>query len=538
MYRVITQLSQLCIALLAMAWMLMSVNVGVAQNAQASVEQWGMYELTLAGPADGNPFVDVTLTARFVQGDRTITVPGFYDGDGAYRIRFMPPTQGAWQYSTAANRDALNGKSGELTVGPPTAGNHGPVQVVNTYHFAYADGTPYKQLGTTCYVWNHQDEALQRRTLETLAKAPFNKIRFCVFPKRYDWNRNEPIFYPYEGTPPNLWKKDRFNPRFFQHLERCITELQQLGIEADIILLHPYDGNHWGFDRMTAEEDDRYLRYVVSRLAAYRNVWWSLANEYDFMKEKQESDWVRFGEIVHHQDPFHHLLSIHNGTRIFNHTLPWITHASIQNGSAVEDAARAVLYRDVYRKPVVFDEVKYEGDIPRRWGNLSAEELVHRFWEGTIAGTYVGHGETYLSDDDILWWSKGGVLKGQSPARLAFLRDVLEQSPAAGIEPIDKWQNPEFAGQSSEYYLIYFGTAAPKTWEFKLPSKATPNGEMPTDGMKFTAEILDTWQMTTTPVADSFTLAKRDDYFFGDKDGRTLELPGKPYVAIRLKRSE
>jgi acyl transferase domain-containing protein len=40
---------------------------------------------------------------------------------------------------------------------------------------------------------------------------------------------------------------------------------------------------------------------------------------------------------------------------------------------------------------------------------------------GTIAGTYVGHGETYKSDDQILWWSKGGVLKGQIPARLAFL---------------------------------------------------------------------------------------------------------------------
>jgi len=39
--------------------------------------------------------------------------------------------------------------------------------------------------------------------------------------------------------------------------------------------------------------------------------------------------------------------------------------------------------------------VKYEGDLPERWGDLSAEELVHRFWQGTIAGSYVGHGETY-----------------------------------------------------------------------------------------------------------------------------------------------
>ena len=73
-------------------------------------------------------------------------------------------------------------------------------------------------------------------------------------------------------------------------------------------------------------------------------------------------------------------------------------------------------------KPVVFDEIKYEGDIPLRWGNLSAEEMTHRFWECIIAGGSPGHGECYLSDDDVLWWSKGGVLKGESPARIAFLR--------------------------------------------------------------------------------------------------------------------
>src|SRR5262249_53510248 len=36
---------------------------------------------------------------------------------------------------------------------------------------------------------------------------------------------------------------------------------------------------------MPAAVDDRYVRYLVARLAAHRNVWWSLANEYDFMKE-------------------------------------------------------------------------------------------------------------------------------------------------------------------------------------------------------------------------------------------------------------
>ena len=35
-------------------------------------------------------------------------------------------------------------------------------------------------------------DAVQEQTLETLKKAPFNKIRMCVFPKDYAYNENEP----------------------------------------------------------------------------------------------------------------------------------------------------------------------------------------------------------------------------------------------------------------------------------------------------------------------------------------------------------
>ncbi len=505
--------------------------VANAQAAMDSVEQWGLFDISLKGPTNGNPFAEVRFGARFFQGEASRDVAGFYDGDGTYRVRFMPEKQGVWRYTTSSSAAALNGKSDQFTVTKPGANNHGPVRVRDTFHFAYADGTPFRQLGTTCYAWNHQGDALEAQTLNTLAASPFNKIRFCVFPKRYEWNTNEPPLYPFEGTPPHTWDFSRFNPAFFQHLEKRVLDLQRLGIEADIILFHPYDGGHWGFDRMTAADDDRYLRYVVTRLAAFHNVWWSLANEWDFMKEKHESDFVRFGEIVSSCDPCHHLLSVHNGTLLFNHTLPWITHASIQNGSAVEDAGRAVLYRDAYRKPVVFDEVKYEGNIPRRWGNISAEEHVFRFWQGTIAGTYVGHGETYLHPQDILWWSKGGVLKGQSPARLAFLKKVLDELPAEGIEPVDKWQDPRIGGQAGEFYLLYFGKEKPASWKFELPKAKLA------DGMKFKADILDTWNMTVTPVERAFTVRKKDGYVFEDKDGRSIELQGKPYIAVRIRRA-
>lgn len=75
------------------------------------------------------------------------------------------------------------------------------VRVANTWHLSCEDGTPYYSVGTTCYVWPWQDDAIIAQTLETLKNSAFNKIRFCVFPKHYDYNLREPRSYPYEGTP-------------------------------------------------------------------------------------------------------------------------------------------------------------------------------------------------------------------------------------------------------------------------------------------------------------------------------------------------
>ena len=129
------------------------------------------------------------------------------------------------------------------------------------------------------------------------------------------------------------------------------------------------------------------------------------------------------------------------------------------------------------------------------------------------------------------------MLKGESPARLAFLKKVLDAAPPEGIEPIDKWQDSPIGGQPGKYYLIYFGKTSPTNWVFQLPKP--PLGKLQSaDGLKFTAEILDAWNMTVTPVDGTFTLNKKSGYSFADRDGRSIALSGKPYIAIRIRRVE
>jgi len=456
----------------------------------ADVERWGVWETALDGPREGNPYLEVQLSATFSQERKRIEVPGFYAGEGVYRVRFSPPGEGEWRYETRSNRPELNARSGSFTAGRPSADNHGPVEVFETFYLRYADGSPYHQFGTTCYAWVHQTRALQLETLETLAASPFNKIRFCVFPKAYAYNENEPELFAFRKKGDGKFDFDRPDPAFWRHLEGRILDLQRLGIEADVILWHPYD--RWGFADMSDARDDRYLRYCVARLSAYRNVWWSLANEFDFLTNrpkghrgnKQMEDWDRFFQILAREDPHGRLRGIHNGRVWYDHTRKWVTHASLQTSNM----AGGVGYRTQYQKPVIYDECKYEGDIPQGWGNLKPREMTERFWLGTMSGCYVGHGETYRHSKDILWWSKGGVLHGESPPRIQWLADLMAQAPPFDeLEPLGDDQGRYLLAKPGQYYLLYCVDSRSQTVDLA--------GDRP-----YKVDIVDPWKMTALPL--------------------------------------
>jgi hypothetical protein len=158
--------------------------------------------------------------------------------------------------------------------------------------------------------------------------------------------------------------------------------------------------------------------------------------------------------------------------------------------------------------------------------------MVARFWHGTIDGTYVGHGETYMHPKDLLWWAKGGVLHGKSPARIRFLKKIIESSPTGYVEPVDKWNCVNMAGVKHKFYIVYFGRQKTKEWRFRIPRGGL---EMPV-GSKFKVEVIDTWRMTIKPVRGVFDTRKKDRYCYVAKENGIVRLPGRPYMAIRITR--
>lgn len=512
------------------------------------VERWGVFEFRTVGKTDGNPFEDYEITASFcfasesaesnTEHGKEVTVSGFYNGDGEYVVRFMPEQEGSYDF-TVSGSFSEKVYTGRFTATPPSEHNHGPLRVFRQRHFCYADGTPYYPFGTTCYAWVHQTQALQRKTLDTLKNSAFNKLRFCVFPKHYDYNYENPLTFPYEGTPcdttelnretmmrfteeksGNTWDFKRFRPEHFERLERRIAELCEMGIEADLILFHPYD--RWGFDGMGADNDDFYVRYVVARLAAYRNVWWSLANEYDYIKTKKREDWERIGSLIYRIDPYRRLCSVHNGPHFFDFTREWVTHCSCQGTDRYKATELTKELRDKYKKPVIWDEVLYEGNIELGWGNIGPEEMTRRFWEGTMRGGYVGHGETYLfaTDDSIdhatLWWSHGGELHGESPKRIRFLSKLMQELPAGtGLEAMPQYWDAVAATTDREekgVIFFYFSFLRPLYRDIYID-----------DETEYEVDVIDTWNMTIVPQ--------------GVFKGKfRVVVGGKPYMAVRMRR--
>lgn len=497
------------------------------------MKQYEMFELTFTGEPPQGSEADADVEAVFTCGSVNKKVKGFYAGNGIYKVRYLPRCCGNYTWKVYG---AVSGEGSEECV---KGEGHGLVQAEGC-HFRYEDGTAYVPFGTTIYALAHQEETLIRETMESLKTAPFNKVRHCVFPKSYEYNHNDPQYYPFQKDEAGKWDVSRPDYRFWDAFEKVIFELGEMDIQTDLILFHPYD--RWGFAAMSMEENEMYLRYAIRRLSAIPYIWWSMANEYDLCFAKSLDDWARIEEIIKEEDVYGHLLSNHYCMKFYDYTRENLTHCSMQNVLF----HKADKWMKEFNKPIVYDECCYEGNIHFSWGNISAAEMVHRFWCAYCIGSFATHGETYLSEDDVLWWSKGGTLKGKSPAKIAFLRGIIESLPSA-LEP---WEEPEyllygpdfndkvkdgenpfenlhasltemeddagalkdklFAGHcGEEAFIKYYGIHCPGRAYMILPEDRT-----------YKIEIIDTWNETRETVME------------GAKGIVWFDMPGKEKMAV------
>jgi Domain of unknown function (DUF5060)/Protein of unknown function (DUF4038)/Putative collagen-binding domain of a collagenase len=393
--------------------------------AQINVPQWTVHELTLrASGRYSHLYTDASVTATFRgPGGASKTVPGFWDGGSTFKIRFAPTIPGRWSWATTSSDPGLGGRSGTIQCTRPPPRKHGFLRRDSThpYSFVWDDGSRYFMWGQTYYdvLLNVMAHGRWKKGVDNSAAHHMNKIRLHVFAqKNYKPGVEEttyPQVIPYGGTFSNP-DREQLNIAYWRSLDEYVKYLDSRGMIADLIIFNPYGDNiMWG----TEPQDERYLRYVLARYAAFPHVIWCLCNEWNYTK-KPQAYFNTMGNIIRQEDPWMsdgdrlRALSIHQGTRIdFNYSgANWPVHAIIQYGVRNEETGAAgesangsrtkypngdqwgnagILYNLGHEMPVVNDEYGYIGENSPV--NLTRTQHRRAIWSIAAAGGYGSVGD-------------------------------------------------------------------------------------------------------------------------------------------------
>lgn len=118
--------------------------------------KWEKLNLSFTGPDlsedhTDNPFLNYRLQVTFTNGDRQITIPGFYAADGnaassgaqagnVWQVRFRPDREGLWTYAVSFRKGEHIAVSDDPSAGAPLAidGQEGTIEV--TAETSFPDG--------------------------------------------------------------------------------------------------------------------------------------------------------------------------------------------------------------------------------------------------------------------------------------------------------------------------------------------------------------------------------------------------------------
>lgn len=360
-----------------------------------------------SGKAYTDPFNEVELDVVFTdaQGHEQ-KVPAFWAGEQTWRIRYSPSTAGRFPYRTIASDTSnsdLHGRHGVLEVAAYQGENplrrHGPIRVAaDQRHFAHEDGKPFFWLGDTWWMGLcnrlHWPEDFQTLAADRVSKG-FTVIQIIagLYP-------DMPPFDPRGANEAGFpWTADfgRVNPQYFDAADLRIQHLIESGLTPCIVAC-------WGYflPMMGIPKIKKHWRYLIARWGAYPVVW-CLAGEgampYYLSKTPkadvaaQKQGWTEVARYVHSTDPYHHLVTIHNGRSevedpsVLDFDMLQTGHGDRKSIPSTEDHITSAQLKSP-RMPVLAGEVCYEGIL-----EASRQEIQRfMFWTCILNGA---GGHTY-----------------------------------------------------------------------------------------------------------------------------------------------
>ena len=278
-----------------------------------------------------------------------LTLPGFWDGDNVFIVRFAPTEYGIWDYTTRCDEDgSLAGKTGTVAAnqykGDLAIYKHGFVTTNGSKHFVYADGTPFFYLGDTH--WGMYTEEFDKpgdHAGNTGAESHFKYIVDKRVEQGFTVYQSEPIGTNADLTDGSLSARDaryfRQNDGYYQY----IAEKGLVHANAEFF----FAGNMTQKVANNAKYLEAISRYWVARYAAYP-VMWTLAQEIDndFYRERGDqkfydadsNPWVLVAEYIHKYDAYKHPLTGHQEN--VGHT----TVTGAGTGSSADNGGRSAFF--------------------------------------------------------------------------------------------------------------------------------------------------------------------------------------------------
>jgi hypothetical protein len=396
----------------------MAVALGALNAASAlEVPRWQTQDLTFKSTSKhDNPFM-VEFSAEVTgPGETHFGQLGFYDGEGAWKIRLAPNAPGKWSIRTVSNDPQLNGKTvGDiLCVEQKNPRVHGGLLVdpEHPHHFVREDGTRFFYSGFECdWLFALElaacDPKLPQTTilLDKLVAHNFNVVYMNTYAHTgFRRSGQQPNFAPPAkyawGGSNEQPDHSMLNLPFWQHYDRVIQAMWERGLEAHI-MIKVYN-KHVTWPKIGSPEDDMFFKNVLARYAPFCNVHW------DFSKESNNEKNLEYKlgrmALIRKYDPYRRQLTTHTDHTDYPQYIGVLDYRTDQNHTNFHKTALRQRASEPW--PIVNSEYGYEqgalGPEDKTYGVAQdAVTVFKRAWEVYMAGAYGAYYYTYTSWDVV-----------------------------------------------------------------------------------------------------------------------------------------
>jgi hypothetical protein len=480
------------------------------------VPRWQPFDFSFTTPTQTtNPFLVPFSATVKGPGDATFKTDGFYDGQGAWKIRVSANAEGDWSLVTESALPELNGRRVQFTcVSNSSPHIHGGLRVDPKFphHFVFDDGTRYFLMGYECdWLWALDLGQAELKTadafLDKLAASGFNYIILNAYAHDTAWRKGKtgaddfgpPSLYAWEGSNEQP-DHSRFNLAYWQHYDQIIDALNRRGMVAHVMIKVYNKMVNW--PATGSAEEELFFRWLVARYAAFPNIHWDFSKEANNEKDLDyKSERLRFLRQI---DPYHRPLTVHDDHKAYDAGAynGLLDYRSDQQHSKWH--ATLLEHRRQKAWPVVNVEFGYEhgpaGTNDATYRVVQPpEEVCRRAWEVQMAGGYGAYYYTYTAWDVIR--------PRDNPPGYAYfkhLRDFFEGTGYWRMEPKDELVSAGYClVEPGQEYIVFLNNALP--FSLKLGGLSQPlkaEWYQPLTGKRQPAGTLTNGTAQLTPPSD------------------------------------